>query len=78
MVSEIIFVVCVFVSCLVQTKPEGTLAYIDNLHNSAIQSEIIFILRIWQRGSLSQSTMTPNRDVLTANRDAMSAKCVFS
>ena len=51
---------------------------INNLRNSAIQSdEIIVILRIGNAGHY-QSTMTPNRDVLTPNRDVMSAKCVFS
>ena len=52
--------------------------FINNLRNSVIQSEeIIFILRMWQRGSLLEHN-EPNRDVLTLNRDVMNAKCVFS
>ena len=53
---------------------------INNLRNSAIQSEeIIFILRMWQHGSLSEHNDSKSWLIdSTPNHDVVSAKCVFS
>ena len=46
---------------------------INNLRNSAIQSDEIILFYTCGNTGHYQSTMTPNRDVLTPNRDVMSA-----
>ena len=55
----------------------GILSGINNLRNSAFQSKEIILFYACDNMGHYQNTVTPIRDVLTPNRDVMSAKCSF-
>ena len=59
-------------------RPTGEWSINAKMVYTAIQSRRLFLFYAYGNAGHYQSTMTPNRDVLTPTRDVMSAKCFFS